>query len=367
MATEAELESLAQRLSAAGGFSFACETAGTQPMTARLVGLSFALEPGEAFYVPLAHTGDGSLEAANVFGRLGPLLEDEKLEKAGHNLKFHQVVLARNGVPAGRQDLWPKGLAFDTMVASYVLNPSRRQHNLAGLALEHFNYTMTTYEDVAGKGAKQVSFDQVPIEAATAYACEDAEVTFQLYEAFVPRLRQTDQRRVFEELEMPLLPVLVRLERVGIRFDADGAARLSGETEGKLEGIRARIYELAGEKDFNINSIVELQRVMYEKLAIHQALKVRPKKIKTGMGLSTDEETLEKMTAHPLPRALLEYRELAKLKSTYLDQLAGFINPVTGKIHSSFRQAVAATGRLASDNPNLQNIPVRSEEGRKVR
>jgi DNA polymerase-1 len=166
---------------------------------------------------------------------------------------------------------------------------------------------------------------------------------------------------------MPLVPVLMRMERAGVRFDEAGAARLSKELTGKLERVQERVYKLAGESGWNINSVPDLQHILYEKLKLHETLKVRPKKIKTGIGLSTDEDTLEKMTEHPFPRTLLEYRELSKLKSTYLDQLGGFVNPATGKIHTSFRQAVAATGRLASDNPNLQNIPIRSEEGRKVR
>ncbi|HEX7926566.1 MAG TPA: DNA polymerase, partial [bacterium] len=188
-----------------------------------------------------------------------------------------------------------------------------------------------------------------------------------LYKLFAPRLKETHQLDVFETVEMPLIPVLMRMERAGVRFDAKGAAKLSKEMEGKLKQIQAQIYELSGKKGWNINSVPDLQHILYEKLALHTELGVRPKKIKTGIGLSTDEETLEKMTGHPLPRTLLEYRQLNKLKSTYLDQLADFVNPNTDKIHTSFRQAVAATGRLASDNPNLQNIPIRSEEGRKVR
>ncbi|MCH8077968.1 MAG: DNA polymerase I, partial [SAR324 cluster bacterium] len=198
-------------------------------------------------------------------------------------------------------------------------------------------------------------------------ACEDADVTYRLFEDFQPRLKETAQQQVFDTIEIPLIPVLVNMEHSGIRFDTEGCRRLGEELEGRLEESREQLYGLAGEREFNLNSIVDLQRVMYEQLKIHEQLKVRPKKIKTGMGLSTDEETLEKMRSHPFPKALLVYRELSKLKSTYLDQLGNAVHPLTGKIHTSFRQTAAATGRLASDSPNLQNIPVRSEEGRRVR
>jgi DNA polymerase-1 len=221
--------------------------------------------------------------------------------------------------------------------------------------------------ELIGAGKNEITMDQVDIARVAEYACEDAEVTFRLYQGFAPRLKETQQQDVFERVEMPLIPVLMRMERTGVRFDSAGARRLATEFERRLAEIQARVFELAGERDWNVNSVPDLQRILYEKLRLHEALKVRPRKIKTGIGLSTDEETLEKMSAHELPRTLLEYRELSKLKNTYLDQLSDFVDPGTGKIHTSFRQAAAATGRLASDNPNLQNIPIRGEEGRKVR
>jgi DNA polymerase-1 len=253
------------------------------------------------------------------------------------------------------------------MISSHLTEPAERRHDLDSVALRRLGMTKIPTSDLIGSGTDEITMDQVPIERVAEYACEDAEVTYRLYKLFAPRLKETGQQAVFDTVEMPLIPVLMRMERTGVRFDVKGAERLSKEMEDKLKQIQAQIYELSGERGWNINSVPDLQHILYEKLALHTELGVRPRKIKTGLGLSTDEETLEKMSEHRLPRTLLEYRQLSKLKSTYLDQLATFVHPTTGKIHTSFRQAVAATGRLASDNPNLQNIPIRSEEGRKVR
>jgi DNA polymerase-1 len=260
-----------------------------------------------------------------------------------------------------------RGIAHDTMIASHLIEPAERRHDLDSVALRRLSLHKIPTEALIGKGKDQITMADVAIEKVSEYACEDAEVTYRLMRMFVPQLEQMDEMRVFRELEMPLVPVLVRMERAGIRFDEKGALKLSKEMEKRLERVRDEIYQASGETGWNLNSINDLQHILYEKLALHQELGVRPKKIKTGIGLSTDEETLEKMQAHPLPRKLLEYREMSKLKSTYLDQLPTFVNKHTGKIHSHFRQTVAATGRLASDQPNLQNIPVRGEEGRRVR
>ncbi|MCZ6646142.1 MAG: DNA polymerase I [SAR324 cluster bacterium] len=343
----------------AGMLIFDTETTGLDYFSDKIIGLSFAVEAEEAWYIPL-NSPALSGERQRVLQLLKPLLENPDLPKGGHNMKFDVHMLLG-------EEIEVEGAAHDTMISSHLSEPAERRHDLDSVALRRLGFTKIPTSDLIGKGKDQITMDQVPVETVSHYACEDADITYRLFKAFSPRLEQTSQREVFDTLEMPLMPVLVLLERAGIRFDKEGAQAISAEMELKLETTRAQIYELAGEKEFNINSIPDLQRVLYEKLRLHEELKVRPKKIKTGIGLSTDEETLEKMQAHPLPRLLLNYRELTKLKSTYLDQLAGFINPVTGKIHSSFRQTVAATGRLASDNPNLQNIPVRSEEGRKVR
>ncbi|MBI3993147.1 MAG: DNA polymerase I [Candidatus Lambdaproteobacteria bacterium] len=335
------------------------ETTGLDVIGDRIVGLSFAVEGRQAWYIPLNHPNLAG-QRAKVFALLRPLLGPEGPPKCGHNIKYDMHMLQGEGVPV-------ENVRHDTMIASHLTEPAERRHDLDSVALRRLGFTKIPTEELIGKGKTQVTMDQVPIPQVARYACEDADITMRLYDVFMPRLRETSQLAVFDGLEVPLIPVLMRLERAGIRFDSAGAERLSEETARKLETLRGKIYELAGERDFNINSILDLQRVLYDRLKLHEELKIRPKKIKTGNGFSTDEETLEKMARHPLPRTLLDYRLLAKLKSTYLDQLSGFVNPKTGRIHSSFRQAVAATGRLASDNPNLQNIPVRSDEGRKVR
>jgi DNA polymerase-1 len=353
------IEAVLPRWRAAKLLVFDTETTGLDYFSHKVIGLSFAVEAEEAWYIPL-NSPQLADKREQVLALLKPLLEDAHLPKSGHNMKFDIHMLLGEGIEV-------RGAAHDTMIASHLSEPAERRHDLDSVALRRLGFTKIPTVDLIGKGKDQITMDQVPIETVSHYACEDADITYRLSQAFNPRLDQTGQRDVFDNLEMPLLPVLVRLERAGIRFDEKGAQTISKEMEGKLTTLRKKIYKEAGEEEFNINSVPELQRVLYEKLRLHEAMKIRPKKIKTGIGLSTDEETLEKMRAHPLPRLLLDYRELNKLKTTYLDQLAGFVNPVTGKIHSSFRQTVAATGRLASDNPNLQNIPVRSEEGRKVR
>lgn len=338
---------------------FDTETTGLDYLTADLVGLSFSTQGDEAWYIPLNHPFLAPRKE-EVLALLAPLLESERLPKSAHNAKYDIHVLRKEGIHV-------TGVTMDTMIASHLAEPAERRHDLDSVALRRLGISKIPTEALIGKGKDEITMAEAPIRLVSHYACEDADVTWRLGEVFAPRLRETAQQKVFEEIEMPLVPVLVNMEQAGIRFDSVGAGKLSRELEGRLEQSREKLYDLAGERDFNTNSIVDLQRIMYEKLQIHTELQVRPKKIKTGMGLSTDEETLEKLSAHPFPNALLEYRELAKLKSTYLDQLSGFIHPLTGKIHTSFRQTAAATGRLASDKPNLQNIPIRSAEGRRVR
>ena len=350
---------LVPRLRDAEMLVFDTETTGLSTTEDRVVGISFAVQAGEAFYIPLnAPAFEGRRE--EVLNLLRPVLESESPPKAGHNMKYDIHMMAQEGIDV-------LGAAHDTMIASHLTEPAERRHNLDSVALRRLGVTKIPTESLIGKGKNEITMDQVPIETVSRYACEDAEVTFRLFQIFTPQLEAMNETNVFRELEMPLVPVLVRMERAGIRFDEQGAASLSQDMERRLEGLREEIYDHAGERDFNINSIIDLQRVLYESLKLHEILGVRPKKIKTGNGFSTDEDTLVKMRAHPLPNSLLQYRELTKLKNTYVDQLPTFISATTGRIHSNFRQTVAATGRLASDHPNLQNIPIRSEDGRKVR
>ncbi|MCH7645892.1 MAG: DNA polymerase I [Nitrospinae bacterium] len=351
-----DFASVLDSLKRAGRFALDLETTSLDPMRAEVVGLALAWTEGEAVYVPVAHTGleaPNQLERSDVLNAVGPLLADPALKKVGQNIKYDWVVLANAGVEL-------KGVAFDTMVASYVLNPSRRQHNLAGLVLEHFNYTMTTYEDVAGKGAKQVSFDQVPIEAATAYACEDADYTLRLADELSAEVESAALAPLLYELEMPLIEVLVAMERWGVKIDAAVLRDLSKELEGQIEALATRIYTLAGE-EFNIKSPVQLRAILFERLGL-------PVLKRTKTGPSTDHEVLEQLALqHDLPAEVVNYRALSKLKSTYVDALPALIHPATGRIHTSFNQTVTATGRLSSSDPNLQNIPVRSEVGRRIR
>ena len=363
VATEAELESLAERLSASGGFSFACETAGAQPMTARLVGLSFALEPGEAFYVPLAHTGDGSLEAANVFGRLGPLLEDEKLKKAGHNLKFHQVVLAR------RQDLWPKGLAFDTMVASFLLSegggprPGEGRLGLRWLVSRRLGIEMRERAEllVGKKRGAQIAMDEVDATAAAPFACADADMAGRLRAVLEPDLESMGITALFRDIEMPLLSVLARMELSGVAVDVGALRELSESLAEDVKRIEQEIYKSVGH-EFNIGSPQQLSHILFEELHMPKT-----RKLKTG-SYTTDAQALEGLRGlHEVIDHIYSYRELTKLKSTYLDTLPELVNPDTNRLHTEFNQAGAATGRLSSINPNLQNIPVRTALGEQVR
>ena len=343
----------------AGLLVFDTETTGLDYLQDELVGLSFAVAPREAWYIALNSPG---LEGrrAEVLELLRPLLTRPEPPKGGHNMKFDLHMLLSAGIEV-------EGAAHDTMIASHLTEPAERRHDLDSVALRKLGITKIPTEELIGKGKTQTTMDRVPIAKVSHYACEDADVTFRLVEALTPRLEEMNQRGVFDRVEMPLVPVLTRMEQAGIRFDQAGGERLSRHMERRLEEARERIFELAETRDFNINSHIDLQHVLYERLELHKKLGVRPRKIKTGIGLSTDEDTLVRMSGHPLPRAILDYRELAKLKSTYLDQLGGYVSPVTGKIHTSFRQTVAATGRLSCDSPNLQNIPIRSEEGREVR
>jgi DNA polymerase-1 len=355
--TVEELDAVITALRQAPGFALDTETTHQDPMLAELVGISLAHTSHEAVYIPVAHLYLGAprqLDQAVVLERLRPLLEDPAIPKYGQNIKYDFIVLQRQGVTL-------QGMTFDTMVAGYLLNPSRRANNLTALAREYLHYTPISYEDVAGKGARQVTFDQVEVERATAYSAEDADVALLLTQALQPRLAEYQLERLFHDVEMPLVEVLAALEMVGISVDAAYLREMSKHLQVQMDELLQAIHSLAGE-EFNVNSSQQLQRILFDKLHLP-----RGKRTKSG-GHSTDVSVLENLALeHDLPRLILDYRHLAKMKSTYVDALPQLIHPQTGRIHTSLNQTITETGRLSSSNPNLQNIPVRSELGRQIR
>ncbi|CAI1169530.1 DNA polymerase I [Serratia sp. OLHL2] len=346
------------RLKKADVFAFDTETDGLDTLTANLIGLSFAIAPGEAAYLPVAHDyldAPAQLDRAYVLEALKPLLENEKALKVGQNLKFDMSLLARYGIEM-------RGIAYDTMLESYVLDSVGGRHDMDSLADRYLGHKTITFEEIAGKGKNQLTFNQIALEQAAPYAAEDADVTLQLHLAMWPQLKQSAELlTVFNEIEMPLLPVLSHIERTGVLIDPAILSAHSQELAKRLAELEAQAHELA-EEPFNLASTKQLQAILYEKQKL-PVLKKTP-----GGAPSTNEEVLAELALdYPLPKVILEYRGLAKLKTTYTDKLPLMINPVSGRVHTSYHQAVTATGRLSSSDPNLQNIPVRNEEGRRIR
>ncbi|MDG9667109.1 DNA polymerase I [Hahella sp. CR1] len=339
-------------------FSFDTETTSLNYMEAEIVGVSFAVEPGKAAYVPVAHDYMGApeqLERDNVLAALKPLLEDPAYRKIGQNLKYDAHVLANHGVQLN-------GIAEDTMLESYVLNSTANRHDMDTLASKHLGRETIHFEDIAGKGAKQLTFNQISLEQAGPYAAEDADITLQLHHALNPKLKKEGRlEQVYREIELPLIPVLMRMEHRGALVDSQRLRTHSQELAERMLELEEEAYEKAGQK-FNLGSPKQLQEIFYEKLGF-DIIKKTPK----GQP-STAEPVLQELAEkYELPRVILEYRGLSKLKSTYTDKLPEMINPRTGRVHTSYQQAVAATGRLSSSDPNLQNIPVRNEQGRRIR
>ena len=355
---EATLTDWCQRLAAAGRIAIDTETDGLDPLRARLVGLSASAQPGEAIYVPLAHDGPGApaqLSLDVVRTRLGPLLADPALPKVGQHGKFDLHVLGRHGLPLA-------GYADDTLLESFVLEAGQLRHDMDSLAERHLGYRTIAYADVTGKGSKAIAFSQVAIDDATRYAAEDADITLRLHRVLAPRLAAEPRlQAVYREIEMPLVPVLARMEANGVLVDAAALGRQSADLARRMHAASERAHALAA-RPFNLDSPKQLGALLFDELGL-------PVMVKTPSGApSTNEEALEAIAdQHELPRVVLEYRALAKLKSTYTDPLPAMINPDTGRVHTSYHQAGAATGRLASSDPNLQNIPIRSEDGRRIR
>lgn len=347
-----------ERLKQAEVFAFDTETDGLDTLTANLIGLSFAIKPGEAAYLPLAHDyldAPEQLDRAQVLALFKALLEDEKLLKIGQNLKFDKGVMQR-------YDIDLRGIAFDTMLESYVLDSVAGRHDMDSLAERYLSHKTITFEEIAGKGKNQLTFNQIALEQAGPYAAEDADVTLHLHQKLWGKLQpHTDLCQVFQTIDMPLVPVLSRIERTGVLVDPAILAEHSKELTIRLAELETQAYELAGE-EFNLSSTKQLQGILYEKQKL-PILKKTPKGAP-----STNEEVLAELALdYPLPKLILEYRGLAKLKSTYTDKLPLMINPATKRVHTSYHQAVTATGRLSSSDPNLQNIPVRNDEGRRIR
>ncbi|NOQ80835.1 MAG: DNA polymerase I, partial [Gammaproteobacteria bacterium] len=347
-----------KRLQQAELIAFDTETTSLDYMQAEIVGVSFAVESGQAAYIPLIHKdveAPTQLDRIEVLSRLKPLLEDPQKAKVGQNIKYDRNVLLNHGINL-------QGIAFDTMLESYVLDSTATRHNMDALALKYLSYQTTKYEDIAGKGVKQLRFDEVPVAQAAPYAAEDADITLRLHETLWPKLAEQDGlKSLFKEVELPLVSVLSHIERNGVLVDAALLQQQSQEIALKLKALEEQAFELA-EEPFNMSSPKQIQHILFEKMAL-------PVKAKTPKGQpSTAESVLQELAFdYPLPKLILEHRSLAKLKSTYTDKLPLQIDAKTGRIHTSYNQAVAVTGRLSSTEPNLQNIPIRTEQGRKVR
>ncbi|MGB9080338.1 MAG: DNA polymerase I [Desulfuromonadaceae bacterium] len=387
--TVVELEALATALELAGEFAFDLETTSLDPRLAEIVGLSFSFRDHEAYYVPVGHvttiplptphpleegslfayqageellppTGGGNLAPnqipyVTVFDRLRPLLENPAMRKVGQNIKFDMQVLANNGVTLA-------GVWFDTMLASYLLNPSRQGHGLDALAQEHLNHRMISFNDVAGSGKGQINFAEVELEAASRYAAEDADATWLLHRKFEPLLVAGGDDKLFHEVEMPLVTILAGMENHGVLLDSTLLNGLSADFAGRMGALEEQIFSLAGER-FNLNSPKQLGEVLFDRMGLKSG-----KKNKGKTGWSTDNEVLTALAEEQeIVRLILDYRSVAKLKSTYTDALPRLVSPRTGRVHTSYNQTVTSTGRLSSSDPNLQNIPIRTEEGRRIR
>ena len=355
--TEADLNRWVEKLKQAKLFALDTETDNLDYMAANLVGISFALENGEAAYLPLQLDyldAPKTLEKTTALALLKPVLENPAIQKVGQNFKYDLTIFARNGIDV-------QGVAFDTMLESYVLNSTGR-HNMDDLAKRYLGHQTISFEEIAGKGKNQLTFNQIPLEQAAEYAAEDADVTMKLQQVLWEKLsKEPSLEKLFKEMELPLLGVLSRMERRGVLIDSDALFLQSNEIANRLSELEEQAYVLAGQP-FNLASTKQLQEILFDKLGL-------PVIQKTPKGApSTNEEVLEELAfSHELPKVLVEHRGLSKLKSTYTDKLPQMVNPQTGRVHTSYHQAVTATGRLSSSDPNLQNIPIRNEEGRRIR
>jgi DNA polymerase-1 len=351
-----ELAATVEELRAARRISLDLETTSADPMRAVIVGITVCVREGESRYIPVGHTYLGApaqLPLNDVLAALRPILEDPGKRIVGQNIKYDALVLSRHGL-----EIAP--IEFDTMVGSYLIDPDKGPHNLASICRDRLGHDMILFEDVVGRGAKQTTFDQVPIERARDYSGEDADVVFRLVPMLEERLNKDGLADLMRDMELPLIRILLDMERTGVRIEPEVLKKLSSEFATRMRAAMDEVHRLAGEP-FNLDSPKQLQRILFDKMGLKSGRK-------TKTGLSTDVAVLEKLASdHPLPGKLLEYRQLSKLRGTYVDALPAMIHPETGRVHTSYNQAVAATGRLSSSDPNLQNIPIRSAEGRLIR
>ena len=388
--TPEKLDSLIAEIRRSGAFAFDTETTSTNPMMADLVGVSVATAPGRAWYIPVGHgisarraatdeeelplfsgrgeapvtdevamvseQGEGQLPLSTVIATLRPVMEDEQIAKYAHNACFDMTVLAQTG------DIWVRGLAFDTMIAAWVVDPAGRSHKLKVLAEQRLGVTMTGIQELIGRGKSQITMDRVSVARVAPYACADADMTLRLVEPLSEDLREREQWKLFTEIEMPLVPILARMEMAGVRLDVEYLHQMSQELLEQQREIELKIHKLAGH-EFNVNSTKQLSKVLFEELGLpRQGIR------KTAHGYSTAADVLTLLKdKHPIVPLILEYRQIAKLRSTYVETLPTLVNPRTGRLHTSYNQTGTVTGRLSSSNPNLQNIPIRTEMGRKIR
>ncbi|MBN2030508.1 DNA polymerase I [bacterium] len=362
------LDHLIAELTSASLFSLDLETTALDPISAEIIGFSFSWKEREAVYLPVTFPGaddsgdlfgsQGKERLATILEKMKPLLENPSIRKCGQNIKYDMLVLRRHGI-----DL--QGIEFDTMVAAYLINPSARQFGIDALALEYLHMRKIPTQSLIGTGKNQISMAEVELEKVAEYACEDADVAFRLRSILSPQLIENQLDHLFREVEMPLVRVLTEMEDNGVAIDRALLEKMSTQMEKEIDRIKEEIYEIAGEQ-FNVNSTQQLGTILFERLKVHELLgKRRPRRTKTGY--ATDIRTLEFFSIHPLPRKMLDYRQLMKLHSTYVIALPKLINPVTNRIHTSFNQTVTATGRLSTSDPNLQNIPIRTELGKEIR
>jgi len=354
--SEKELDKIIIQVKNKGLLSIDLETTSVFPMEAEIVGISISIIPHDAYYIPVRHDYPGAPAQLNrdmVLGKLKSVLEDKKIKKIGQNIKYEIIVFQNSGIKI-------KNIYFDTMIASYLINPSKHNHNLEDIALEYLDYRVITYKEVVGSGSKEVGFNKVDLETAASYSGEDADITLQLSKKLLPALETDALVSLLNNVELPLAEALAEIEINGVKINKNFLKKMSKDLEKDISLSAQKIYDMAGEK-FNINSPKQLSELLFEKL------KIPPLK-KTKTGYSTDMSVLEQLaTGYPLPAEIISYRQLSKLKSTYVDALPLLVNSKTGRIHTSFNQTVTATGRLSSSNPNLQNIPIRTDLGRKIR